>query len=237
MKRGLLLSVLLFVLLPQSLWAMHLPEMLLPAKWAGLWFVFVAPVFVWGLQTIKRKSLENPRYKSMVALMGASVFIISCMPIPVPFVGACAHPCGTGLAALLIGPGPTVVLASIALALQALFLSHGGLTTLGANLFSIGLVGAYAGYATFWLARRIQCSIFTAAFIAGFISHLLTYVSISLVLGLGLQGSMSWEELFVKALYAFLPFMIPIGILEGVLTASAYRFICAKIKMGSVNAC
>jgi cobalt/nickel transport system permease protein len=231
MKRGLLLSVLLIVLLPQSLWAMHLPEMLLPAKWAGLWFVFVAPFFFWGLHTIQRKSLENPRYKSMVALMGASVFIISCMPIPVPFVGACAHPCGTGLAALLIGPGPTVVLASIALVLQALFLSHGGLTTLGANLFSIGLIGAYAGYAIFWGARRLHCSVFTAAFLAGLISHLLTYVSISLVLGLGLQGSMSWETLFVKALTAFLPFMIPIGILEGILTASAYRFICAKIKM------
>ena len=235
MKRGLLLSVLLIVLLPQSLWAMHLPEMILPAKWAGLWFVAVAPAFVWGLHTIKRKSLENPRYKAMVALMGASVFIISCMPIPVPFVGACAHPCGTGLAALLIGPGPTVVLASIALALQALFLSHGGLTTLGANLFSIGLIGAFAGYAIFWAVRRMHGSLFTSAFLAGLISHLLTYVSISLVLGLGLQGSMSWNELFVKALTAFLPFMIPIGILEGILTASAYRFICARVKMDMRN--
>ena len=47
-----------------------------------------------------------------------------------------------GLGGLLIGPGPTVVVASIALVFQALFLSHGGLTTLGANIVSMGVVGA-----------------------------------------------------------------------------------------------
>ena len=82
------------------------------------------------------------------------------MPVPVPVVGSCSHPAGTGLAALMIGPAATAVIASIALFLQALFLAHGGLTTLGANLFSMGVAGAFAGYGAFLLARRLRLPLF-----------------------------------------------------------------------------
>ena len=57
---------------------------------------------------------------------------------------------------LLIGPGPTVVVASIALLLQALFLAHGGLTTLGANIMSMGVVGAFSAYGIYHLLRWMR---------------------------------------------------------------------------------
>ena len=75
------------------------------------------------------------------------MFVISCVPIPVPFTGTSSHPCGTGIAAVILGPAVTTVVAAIALLLQALFLGDGGLTTLGANAFAMGVVGAYAGWA------------------------------------------------------------------------------------------
>ena len=62
----------------------------------------------------------------LVAMLGAAVFAISCMPVPVPTAGTCSHPCGTGLAAIFVGPSRAVLLTVVALILQALFLAHGG---------------------------------------------------------------------------------------------------------------
>ena len=80
---------------------------------------------------------------------------------------------------MLIGPGPTVVVASIALLLQALFLCHGGLTTLGANVFSMGVMGAFSAYFTFHLLRRMRVPIVAAAMAAGLISDWATYATTS----------------------------------------------------------
>jgi cobalt/nickel transport system permease protein len=231
MKRSAL-GVLAFTLLfPISAFAMHITEGILPPLWAGFWFVLVAPFFIWGLQEIKRKSIEDARYKSMVALIGSAVFIISCMPVPVPFVGTCSHPCGTGLAAIIIGPAPTVVLSSVALTLQALFLAHGGLTTLGANLFSMGVAGAFTAYGVFLLAKRLRIPIFWAAFAAGIASDWATYALTSTELASALQGDHPFVNVFCTILVAFAPTQVPLGILEGVVTAIAYQFFCLRLKL------
>ena len=65
-----------------------------------------------------RRRAADPSYATLVALVGSAIFVISCMHVPLPG-GTCSHPCGTGLGALLIGPGPTVVVASIALLLAS----------------------------------------------------------------------------------------------------------------------
>jgi len=114
-----LFSVGVSVSLPAPAYAMHISEGLLPASWALLWFAVAIPFVAWGLRDLKRRSGELPYFKPLVGLVGAAVFLISCMPIPVPTAGTCSHPSGTGLAAILIGPGLTVVVASIALTLQA----------------------------------------------------------------------------------------------------------------------
>ena len=60
--------------------------------------------------------------------------------------GSCSHPTGTGLGAVLFGPAAVSVLAAIVLVFQALLLAHGGITTLGANDFSMGIVGPFAAW-------------------------------------------------------------------------------------------
>lgn len=226
-----LLPVAVLVLLsaPAPAWAMHISEGILPAKWAGLWFLVAAPFLYWGMREITSESVRTPQYKPFVALVGAAVFIISCMPVPVPVAGTCSHPCGTGLAAVLIGPAPTVVLASIALILQALFLAHGGLTTLGADIFTMGVVGAFAGYGAFWSARRLGLSVLVAAFLAGLLSDWATYAATSFVLASALHVDASLWTMFGTILIAFVPTQLPLGILEGVLSAGAYGFVQLRL--------
>jgi cobalt/nickel transport system permease protein len=126
---------------------------------------------------------------------------------------------------MLIGPGPTVVVASIALLIQALFLSHGGLTTLGANIFSMGVVGAFSGYIVFHVLRRVRVPLVVALFAAGLISDWGTYAATSLEMSSAIHGNGSFWAMFATIALAFAPTQIPLGIAEGVVTAIAYQFV------------
>jgi cobalt/nickel transport system permease protein len=230
-RLGLALTIALGVgiyICPTPAYAMHITEGILPMNWAGLWFVVAAPFVYWGLRTINERRSKDPCYLHVVSLIGSAIFVISCMPIPVPWIGTCSHPCGTGLGAVLIGPGPTVVVASIALVFQALFLSHGGLTTLGANVVSMGVVGAFSAYLLFRTLRMAKVPVFVAAFFAGAISDWATYATTSLELSTALHGTGSMWHMFLAVAAAFLPTQLPLGIAEGFVTAIAYQFILAR---------
>jgi len=218
----------LLVLSEAPAYAMHISEGILPAQWAILWFAVSAPFLFFGLRQLHLRGQQDLHLKPMVGLVGAAVFIISCMPIPVPTAGTCSHPCGTGIAAIFIGPLLTVVVTSIALLLQALFLAHGGLSTLGADLASMGVAGAFVGYGVFLLARRLSGSWWVAAFLAGLLSDWATYTVTSVQLATALDGSAPFGQFFLTVLLAFVPTQLPLGIFEGFLCVGAYRFILTR---------
>jgi cobalt/nickel transport system permease protein len=212
-------------LAPQRAFAMHLSDGILPATscvgWSLLSAAFVGLAYV----RFDRARLRDPQLAPLMAMLGAAVFAISCMPVPVPVVGTCSHPCGTGLAAILVGPLPTILLTTVALLLQALFLAHGGLTTLGADIASMGIAGGLTGYAVFYGLRRMGAGLWGAAFVAGALSDWATYATTALELALGLSGEHSAFGLFGSVCLAFAPTQLPLGLLEGVLTAGALAFV------------
>lgn len=216
---------LLLLLCPPQASAMHISEGILPAPWAGLWFALSVPFLIWGLRDLRVRSEREPMFKSLVGLVGAAVFVISCMPIPVPTAGTCSHPCATGMAAILIGPALTVLITSIALLLQALFLAHGGLTTLGADIVSMGAAGAFVGYGVFRLATALGLPRWLAAFLGGLLSDWATYAVTSFELASALHGNAGLGQTFLAIAVAFCPTQIPLGILEGLVTTAACRFI------------
>ena len=158
-------------------------------------------------------------------MAGAAVFALSCMPIPVPVAGTCSHPCGTGLAAVLLGPWAAVLITVVALAIQALFLAHGGITTFGADVLSMGIAGSFTGYFVFRIGRRAGISLWGAAFLAGVLSDWATYATTAAEIALGLHGDRSVLSLFATVVVAFVPTQLPLGILEGFLTGGALAFV------------
>ena len=213
---------------PPPAHAMHIAEGILPMRWATFWYLFALPVVAMGLRAYRRESERSPRFRPLAGLVGAAVFVISCMPIPVPFTGTSSHPVGTGLAAILVGPWLTVAISSIALLLQALFLAHGGLTTLGGNIVSMGIVGAFTGYGVFRALRWAGASLFASAFLAGMLSDWATYAATSAELALALHGDGSAFSLFLAVLTAFVPTQLPLGIMEGFVSAYALRFLSER---------
>jgi cobalt/nickel transport system permease protein len=213
------IAVFLFCL-PGSALAMHISEGLLPFNWAALWFAVATPFLAYGLYRLKKISKTDISFKPLVGLMTAVVFIISCMPIPVPTAGTCSHPCGTGMSAILLGPPISILIAATALLIQALFLSHGGLSTWGANIVSMGVMGSFAGYGTFRLLRALRINLSVAGFFAGLFADWATYLSTSIMLALGIKGADPFMPIFTKIVISFIPTQLPLGILEGAMTAS-----------------
>ena len=228
------------VLDPCPVHAMHITEGILPLKWAVLWFVVATPFVAYGLYRLKRMSAVDLSFKPLVGLMAAVVFIISCMPIPVPTAGTCSHPCGTGMSAIFLGPGISVLVASVALLIQALFLSHGGLSTLGANIVSMGVMGSFAGYLTFKALRGFKVNLAVSGFVAGLLADWATYFATSVELASGIKGDSPFMPLFWKILIAFIPTQLPLGILEGAITAGVIVLLYKRrpdllVKMGVVK--
>lgn len=221
-------------------YAMHISEGILPLNWAGLWFLIAAPFVAYGLYRLKKMSAIDISFKPLVGLMSAVVFIISCMPIPVPTAGTCSHPCGTAMSGILLGPVISVLITAVALLIQALFLAHGGLTTWGADIVSMGVVGSFAGYFTFRLLRLVRANIAVSAFMAGLFADWATYITTSVELASGIRGNSPFLPLFWKILIAFIPTQLPLGILEGAMTSGMIMLLYKKrpdllVKMGVVK--
>jgi cobalt/nickel transport system permease protein len=221
--------------------AMHISEGILPWNWALLWFVVAMPFVGYGLYRLKKLSSADLSFKPLVGVMAAVVFIISCMPIPVPTAGTCSHPCGTGISGILLGPAISILITAAALLIQALFLAHGGLSTWGGDIVSMGVVGSFAGYFTFKTLRALKINMAVAGFMAGLIADWATYLTTSVELASGIRGDSPFLPLFWKIVIAFIPTQLPLGILEGAITSGMVVLLYKKrpdllVKMGVVKA-
>ena len=217
MQQIILTLLLLAIATPAH--AMHISEGILPFGWAAAWFAVALPLVALGLRRLNELAKDDLTFKPLVGLMAAVVFIVSCMPIPVPTAGTCSHPCGTGMAAILVGPLVSIVITGVALLIQALFLAHGGLSTWGADVVSMGVVGSFAGWLVFRGLRLAGASLAVSAFMAGLLTDWATYATTSVALAAGIRGDAPFFPLFWKILLAFIPTQFPLGILEGAMTA------------------
>lgn len=204
--------------------AMHIMEGFLPPTWSIIWTILFIPFFLVGLKSINKIVKEEPKKKLLLALCGAFVFVLSALKIP-SVTGSCSHPTGVGLGAILFGPSVMVVLGVIVLLFQAILLAHGGLTTLGANAFSMAIVGPIVSFFTFKILKnKINKS--WAIFIAAALGDLFTYTVTSLQLALAFPdptgGLISSAA---KFLGVFFFTQIPIAIAEGILTTILYNLI------------
>lgn len=196
---------------------MHIMEGFLPWYWCVFWYILSMPIVAYGVIRIRKIVNDIPESKSLLAVSGAFMFVLSSLKIPSLVSGSSSHPTGNGLGAVLFGPAVTAVLATIVLIFQAILIAHGGLTTLGANIFSMGIVGPTVGYLVYKVVTKVNISSTIAIFFAAFFANLLTYIVTSIQIALAFP-----EPTFTSALTLFLEIFaltqIPIAIIEGLLT-------------------
>ncbi|WP_298536041.1 cobalt ECF transporter S component CbiM [uncultured Methanobrevibacter sp.] len=195
---------------------MHIMEGYLPLTWCIIWFVISFIIVAFGIYQIKKIVDETPESKALLAVSGAFMFILSSLKLP-SVTGSCSHPCGNGLGAALFGPAVTAVLATIVLLFQALLLAHGGLTTLGANIFSMGIVGPFVAWIVYKGLTKANISSTIAIFFAAFLGDLLTYVATSFQLAFAFPAP-TFGSALTKFLVIFAVTQVPLAIGEGILT-------------------
>jgi len=204
--------------LPATASAMHIMEGYLPIGYSVAWGVICIPFLVYGVKRLQQTVRENRRALILLAMSGAFIFVISSLKIP-SVTGSCSHMTGTGLSAMLFGVGTTSILAIIVLIFQSLLLAHGGLTTLGANTFSMGIAGPIFTVILFKAGKKTKVNKMANIFIAAALGDLLTYCVTALQLALAHPSEIGGVVAsLVKFLGVFAPTQGPLAIVEGLLT-------------------
>jgi len=161
----------------------------------------------------------------LLAVSGAFIFVLSSLKMP-SVTGSCSHPTGTGLGAILFGPWITSVMAMIVLIYQAIFLAHGGLTTLGANTFSMGIAGPIVAVIIYKAAMKLRINLYIAVFLAATFADWATYLVTSIQLALAFPAASGGVLASFWAFAAvFAITQVPLAIVEGVVTALMFKYI------------
>ncbi|AYE33215.1 energy-coupling factor ABC transporter permease [Clostridium septicum] len=223
-KSGFLVfTLLLSISIPFNAYAMHIAEGYLALNWCIFYFILSAPFIILSIKELRKTIKRNSDIKMLLALMGAYVFMMSALKLP-SVTGSSSHPTGTGLGAVVFGPMVMVVISAVVLLFQALLLAHGGLTTLGANVLSMGIVGPFVAYFIYRLFKKKNESV--AVFLACALGNLLTYVVTSIQLALAFPSADGGVIVSaVKFLGVFAVTQVPLAIVEGIVSVVIFDFI------------
>lgn len=198
--------------------AMHIMEGFLPQGHAIAWGVVCLPFLVWGFLSIQKIVANHRKAILLLAMMGAYAFVLSALKMP-SVTGSSSHPTGTGLGAVLFGPAPMALLGLLVLLFQAILLAHGGLTTLGANTFSMAIAGPIVSYGVYKLCRKWKVNRLVAVGLACGLGDLFTYCVTSIQLALAHPGQAGVLASMGEFMGIFALTQIPLAIVEGILGA------------------
>ena len=198
--------------------AMHIMEGFLPQGHAIAWGVVCLPFLVWSFLSIKKIVANHRKAILLLAMMGAYAFVLSALKMP-SVTGSSSHPTGTGLGAVLFGPAPMALLGLLVLLFQAILLAHGGLTTLGANTFSMAIAGPIVSYGVYKLCRKWKVNRLVAVGLACGLGDLFTYCVTSIQLALAHPGQAGVLASMGEFMGIFALTQIPLAIVEGILGA------------------
>lgn len=197
--------------------AMHIMEGYLPVGFCVAWGVVCLPFLAAGLMSIRKVLNENRKALILLAMSGAFIFVISSLKIP-SVTGSCSHMTGTGLGAILFGPSAVSILGIIVLLFQAILLAHGGLTTLGANTFSMAIAGPFVSYGIFFICKKFKANHYVSIFLAATLGDLFTYCVTAVQMALAHHADTTIMGAMGKFMLVFAPTQLPLAIIEGVIT-------------------
>ncbi|MGG7620014.1 energy-coupling factor ABC transporter permease [Bacillus coreaensis] len=208
-----------------DVYAMHIMEGFLPMKWAIIWWMLLLPFLAAGIHTARKKVAVQPEIKTMLGLSSAFAFVLSALKLP-SVTGSSSHATGIGLGTLLFGPVIMSVVGFIVMLFQALLLAHGGISTLGANAFSMAVVGPFVTYGVYCLLKRFRVNLKFVIFFAAAFGNLATYAMTSLQLAFAFPDPASGlGGAFIKFISVFGVTQIPLALSEGIITVVVMNFL------------
>jgi cobalt/nickel transport system permease protein len=164
--------------------SVHLPDGFLSAGVAAATWAGAGASLAGSLAAERREARAVPA--GVLGSLAAFVFAAQMVNVPVA-PGTSGHIVGATLVALLVGPWRALLVMAVVLAIQALLFQDGGITSFGANLLDMGVVGSLVGFAVAWVVsgagrslRGIAAGGVLGAFAATLAASALTTVWLSL---------------------------------------------------------
>lgn len=205
--------------------AMHIMEGYLPIGWCAFWYAVTLPFLFLSYRHIRQLVARDPRQRVGFAMNAAFVFVLSALKLP-SLTGSSSHLTGTTLGTLTTGVLSMPLVGFVVLLFQALLLAHGGLSTLGANIFSLAVVAPFVAYLLYTALLRVGANRHIAIFLAASLGSLATYMTTSLQLAVvfpDAEGGM-WAS-FMKFMGIFALTQVPLAVVEGVMTVLVMRLL------------
>jgi cobalt/nickel transport system permease protein len=198
---------------------MHIPDGFLgPKTWIGLTIISGTLLAV-ALKRFKKDELEQR--VPLIGVTAAFIFAAQMLNFPVAG-GTSGHFMGGVLACMLLGPWTGFIAMALVLTVQALIFQDGGLTTLGANIFNMGLIGSVGGFFVYFTFRLLLWGDRTrpvAYALAAWISIMLS--ALFAALELSVSGTVKWSV----GIPAMLSIHAIIGVFEAIITTTALMAI------------
>ena len=207
---------------------MHLSEGILPIEQSIVWSAAAVPAVVWSISGEAKARKEDPSSAVLMAGATSLLFAGTLMPLPVPVVGATSHICLTPLLALVVGVRRVIWPTFLILLLHAMFFAHGGMTTLGVNTLTLGLIGPVFTVLMWNLFKSMGAKGAVGFGLAIGLGGMSVYVTDAAVLAVALADTANPATTFGVVLVGFAPVQLPLSVLEAVVSVYIIRALVTR---------
>ena len=186
---------------------MHLSDGLIPLWQAAIYWILTIAVLAVYMYKLS-KTEEKEKVMVNTAIMAAVTIAASSISIPSPF-GVPIHLFIIPLVVILLGPLSGTMVAFLCFIVQYFVLGMGGITSLGANVVTMGIVMSFTTYYFYKFTSELddRLSIFSGTFM-GIIMATIAQIMIMMAAGVATL------EVLMATL---VPFYLFVGVLEGVI--------------------
>jgi cobalt/nickel transport system permease protein len=200
--------------------AMHIPDGFVSAPVAVFgWFLMI--VFV-GVALRQTRHELGERQTPLMGILAAFVFAAQMINFPVAG-GTSGHLLGGLLVAVLVGPWAALMVMTAVIAVQAFLFQDGGLLALGFNVFNMGILATFTGYAVYNGMRKVMGSSRHGLLISAAVG---AWLSVEIAaFAASLELAVSGTSALDVALPAMTGVHALIGIGEALITVGALAFI------------
>lgn len=190
---------------------MHIPDAFIPLPQAAIYWIialiFLALSIKWARSAIDENKIP------LIAVLAAGIFALQSFNLPVS-MGTSGHLVGGALAAIVLGsPFAAIFILSLVLIIQGIVFGDGGLTTMGANIINMGVIGGFVGFYTYQGLLKIIKNPYFSAGVAAWLACLIP--ALACAVEMALAGTFP----LVPGLVAMGIYHAIIGVIEGIVTA------------------
>jgi cobalt/nickel transport system permease protein len=206
---------------------MHIPDGILNLNACIIMFIVAFCFIGWAWFGIKK---NHPRYIiPLIAIVSALLIVVQLFEFPVAGGGSTWHFLGATAVSMVLGSFAGIISMTITLVIQALAFGDGGMTSFGANVFNMAVIGALS----FFIVKCFLMRGFTfkrlalGMFVASLISNVCTALAVGIEIGLfPMVGTLGGLQVTVTSM---LFWYVPTGIIEG-MVSSALVVSLARLK-------